>query len=282
MFGAGLVRSLGDFGTQGDQPSHPELLDWLAVEFQKSGWNVKAMVKLIALSNTYRQSSAYRSDKSHPDNRLLYRAPRFRLSAEEVRDSALAISGLLSDKVGGPPIMPYQPAGFYKGKFERWVWQPSAGAEQYRRGLYTFWRRSALHPMFALFDAPTREECTVSRPRTNTPLQALVTLNDPTFVEAARVFAQRILTDSPVDLDGRLILAFRTALARRPEPAELAVLRKRYQQQLAHFQADRDAALKLVSAGHAPRLANLDIAEHAAWTAVASMLLNLDEMVMRE
>jgi hypothetical protein len=282
MFGTGLVRTLGDFGSQGDPPSHPELLDWLAVEFQRSGWDVKHMLKMIALSNTYRQSSEYRCEKAEPDNRLLHRAPRFRLSAEEVRDSALAISGLLSDKVGGPPIMPYQPAGFYKGKFEMWTWHTSSGAEQYRRGLYAFWRRSALHPMFAIFDAPTREECTVYRPRTNTPLQALVTLNDPTFVEAARVFAQRILIEGPTDLDGRLTFAFRTTVARRPESAEVAVLRRRYQEQLGRYQADHDAALKLVSAGQAPRLANLDVAEHAAWSTVASMLLNLDEAIMRE
>jgi hypothetical protein len=282
LFGTGLVKTLGDFGSQGEYPSHPELLDWLAVEFQQSGWDVKALLKTIALSNTYKQGSAFRSEKSDPDNRLLYRAPRFRLSAEEVRDSALAISGLLARKVGGPPIMPYQPSGFYAGKFEMWIWQASAGDEQYRRGLYTFWRRSALHPMFAIFDAPTREECSVSRPRTNTPLQALVTLNDPTFVEAARVFAQHILTDGPEDTDARLMFAFRTTLARRPDSAELQVLHRRYQQQLVQYQADHAAALKLVSVGQAPRLANLDVAEHAAWTALTSMLLNLDEVVMRE
>jgi hypothetical protein len=282
MFGTGLVRTLGDFGSQGDYPSHPELLDWLATEFIRTGWDVKGLLKTIALSNTYRQSSAFRMEKADPDNRLLYRAPRFRLSAEEVRDSALAISGLLSEKIGGPPTMPYQPAGFYLGKFEKWFWLPSPGDQQYRRGLYTFWRRSALHPMFAVFDAPTREECTAIRPRTNTPLQALVTLNDPTFVEAARVFAQRIVSDGPDDLDGRLTFAFRTALARRPEPAELQALRTQYGQQLMHYQADRGAASRLVRAGQAPRPARFDAAEHAAWTAVASMLLNLDEMIMRE
>jgi hypothetical protein len=282
MFGTGIVRTIGDFGSQGDYPSHPELLDWLAVEFRESGWDVKAMLKKIALSNTYRQSSAYRMEKADPDNRLLYRAPRFRLSAEEIRDSALAISGLLSHKMGGPPVMPYQPAGFYTGKFEMWFWQASGDDNQYRRGLYTFWRRSALHPMFAIFDAPTREECAAARTRTNTPLQALVTLNDPTFVEAARVFAQRIIADGPEDLDGRLTFAFRSTLARMPLEAELQVLRTRYQQQLKHYQADRDAASKLVNAGFYPRPATLDVAEHAAWTTVASMLLNLDETIMRE
>jgi hypothetical protein len=282
VFGTGIVRTLGDFGSQGDYPSHPELLDWLATEFIRTGWDVKSLLKTIALSNTYRQSSRFHTETSDPDNRLLYRAPRFRLSAEEVRDSALAISGLLSEKIGGPPIMPYQPAGFYLGKYEDWVWLPSAGEQQYRRGLYTFWRRSALHPMFAVFDAPTREECTVARSRTNTPLQALVTLNDPTFVEAARVFAQRIVAEGPPTVDGRLTFAFRTALARGPEAPELEILRARYAQQLQHYQADRNAASKLVSTGQAPRPASLDVAEHAAWTAVASMLLNLDESIMRE
>jgi hypothetical protein len=178
--------------------------------------------------------------------------------------------------------MPYQPATYYVGKFEGWNWQTSQDEQQYRRGLYTFWRRSALHPMFAIFDAPTREECAVARPRTNTPLQALVTLNDPTFVEAARVFAQQLLETGPPDLDGRLNLAFRTTLARVPAAAELDVLRTRYQQQLKHYQAHRDAAEQLVNAGTYPRPVILDVAEHAAWTTVASMLLNLDETITRE
>jgi hypothetical protein len=282
MFGTGIVRTLGDFGSQGDYPSHPQLLDWLATEFVRSGWNVKELLRMIALSNTYQQSSAYRAEKTDPDNRLLYRAPRFRLSAEEVRDSALAVAGLLSDKVGGPSVMPYQPPAFYAFKYEGWHWQASSGPDQYRRGLYTFWRRSALHPMFALFDAPTREECTALRPRTNTPLQALVTLNDPTFLEAARVFAQRILTDAPPDVDARLTFAFRTALSRPPSAAEQVVLRAQLGAQLKHYQSDKAAASKLVNVGNAPRPATLDPAEHAAWTAVASTILNLDEAIMRE
>jgi hypothetical protein len=282
MFGSGIVRTIGDFGSQGDYPSHPELLDWLAVNFVRTGWHVKGMLKTIALSNTYRQSSDFRMENVDPANRLLYHAPRFRLSAEEVRDNVLTVSGLLSKRIGGPSVMPYQPATFYVGKFERWIWQASPEDEQYRRGLYTFWRRSALHPMFAIFDAPTREECAVARPRTNTPLQALVTLNDPTFVEAARVFAQRILADGPQDIDGRLTLAFRTTLGRTPTTAELQVLRTRLHQQLKHYKTHRDAAEQVVNAGHYPRPANLDVAEHAAWTTLASMLLNLDETIVRE
>ena len=226
LFGTGLVKTIGDFGTQGEFPSHPELLDWLATEFaspahpeQVVPWDTKRIVRTIALSNTYQQSSALIEgvvSKVDPNNRLLSRAPRFRLSAEEIRDSALQISGLLSPKIGGPSVMPYQPSDYYKGKYELWNWAPSKGNDQYRRGMYTFWRRTTLHPMFAIFDAPSREECSVVRSRTNTPLQALVTLNDPTFVEAARVFAEKVLQEAPADLDGRLIFAFRMALARAP------------------------------------------------------------------
>jgi hypothetical protein len=285
MFGTGIVASLGDFGAQGDFPSHPELLDWLAAEFVRSGWDVKAILKTIVQSNTYQQSSFVTEGpaaKVDPHNRLLSRAPRFRLSAEEVRDSALAISGLLSGKIGGPPFMPYQPADFYKGKHEDWTWNPSVGDEQYRRGLYTFWRRTNLHPMFAAFDAPNRAECTVARPRTNTPVQALVTLNDPTFAEAARVFAQNILTQAPEDVDSRLTFAFRAAVARAPTSAELQGLKQRLRAFLERYQTDRDAASHLAHVGFAPRLANLDLGEHAAWTCVAQIILNLDETITRE
>ncbi|MCI0739672.1 MAG: PSD1 and planctomycete cytochrome C domain-containing protein [Gemmataceae bacterium] len=292
MFGSGLVRTLGDFGSQGDFPSHPELLDWLAVEFADSGWNVKAILRKLALSKAYRQSSAIAplalqargvgGEGIDPSNRLLWRAHRYRLSAEEIRDNALAIAGLLSDKVGGPSVMPHQPPDFYKGKREDWTWKLSTGEDQYRRGLYTFWRRTTLHPMFAIFDAPTREECAVARPRTNTALQALVTLNDPTFVEAARVFAERILSQGPRDIDGRLTYAYRVALCRPPSADEIKVLTAHLAKQTKHFQENREAASKLVQFGNYPRLANLDEVEHAAWTAVASMILNLDETITRE
>jgi len=296
LFGTGLVKTIGDFGTQGELPPHPELLDWLATEFSSSrptggegpgvrGWNVKGILKKIALSNTYQQSSLVTTglaSKVDPNNRLLSRAPRFRLSAEEIRDSALAISGLLSAKIGGPSVMPYQPSDFYKGKNEGWPWAPSKGDDQYRRGMYTFWRRTTLHPMFTIFDAPSREECSVARSRTNTPLQALVTLNDPTFVEAARVFAQRVLTEAPADQDGRLTFAFSTTLARGPSAAELQLLKVHYEKNLRRYQANRDAASKLVQIGMSPRAESLDIAEHAAWTSVCNIMLNLDEAIMRE
>jgi hypothetical protein len=299
MFGNGIVRSLGDFGTQGDYPSHPELLDWLASEFllpSPSGrgaggedeshrsWDTKRLLRMIALSATYQQSSTFRADaaKSDPTNRLLSHAPRHRLTAEEIRDSALAISGLLNKRIGGPSFMPYQPPDFYRNKNEGWPWTPSAGDEQYRRGLYAFWRRTALHPMFVIFDAPSREECNVHRARTNTPQQALVTLNDATFVEAARAFAQRILVQGPTDLDGRLVFAFRSATCRAPSDVEMRVLRRRVQQQLDRFKVDRDAASTLVNVGQYPRDASLEVVELAAWTALANMLLNLDEVLMRE
>ncbi len=296
MFGQGIVRSPGDFGSQGDYPSHPELLDWLAVEFRQgdretgrqgdkgNSWDVKRLLRTIALSATYQQSSVYRADavKLDPHNRLLSFTPRYRLSAEELRDSALTISGLLNPKVGGPSFMPYQPSDYYKFKNEDWPWTASPGDEQYRRGLYAFWRRTALHPMYVTFDAPTREECVVARPRTNTPLQALVTLNDPTFAEAARVFAQKILTDGPKDHDARLTFAFRKATCRAPSEAELRVLRSRFEQQRARFAADGDAASRFVNAGQFPLDPTVDVPEHAAWTALCNLLLNLDEVLTRE
>ena len=221
-------------------------------------------------------------DKLDPGNRLLHRLPRYRLGAEELRDNALAIAGLLNCKIGGPSFMPYQPPDFYKYKNEVWTWTPSTGAEQYRRGVYAFWRRTALHPMFAILDAPSREECNIHRARTNTPLQALVTLNDPTFVEAARVFAQKILTQGPPEHDARLAFAFRSATGRKPSDAEMKILRERYRQQHDRFRADADAASKLVNVGQYPREAQLDVAELAAWTAYCNMVLNLDEVLTRE
>ena len=284
MFGTGIVKTLGDFGTQGDYPSHPELLDWLAVDFMQSGWDVKRLIRQIALSNTYRQSSSFDGaiPDADPNNRLLYRAPRFRISAEEVRDNALAISGLLSQKIGGPSVMPYQPGDFYKGRNENWGWSNAAGEEQYRRGLYAFWRRTSLHPMFALFDAPSREECAAQRPRTNTPLQALVTLNDPTFVESARVFAQQILSQTPGDDDARLTRAFRSVVSRDPSPAERTALKKQLSILLERYKKDKKSAEAVVRVGQSPRPEKLDVSEQAAWTGVCNMLLNLDETLTRE
>lgn len=313
IFGQPIVRSAGDFGSQGEYPSHPELLDWLAVRFSSLrpaggegvgerpfsprpsggegsgvrggfGWSIKNLLRAIVLSATYQQSPTHTAlgDKLDPTNRLLHRSPRYRLGAEGLRDNALAIAGLLNRKIGGPSFMPYQPSDFYKYKNETWTWTPSAGEEQYRRGLYAFWRRTALHPMFAILDAPSREECNIYRARTNTPLQALVTLNDPTFVEAARVFAQKILTEGPAEHDARLAWAFRKATCRQPSDAEMKILRQRFQQQRDRFRGDMEAASKLVNVGQYPREAQLDVAELAAWTAFCNMVLNLDEVLTRE
>lgn len=282
FFGVGLVKSLGDFGSQGEYPSHPELLDWLADEFVSSGWDVKRILKTMVTSATYRQSSAGTSPEHDPYNRLLSRMPRFRLSAEEIRDNALAVAGLLSDQVGGPSVMPYQPADFYKGKNENWPWTISQGPDLYRRGLYTFWRRTSPYPSFAIFDAPSREECSVCRPRTNTPLQALVTLNDPSYIEAARVLAQRTLLEPVKDDHERLEILFKKTLARSPSPAERLVLEKLWREQRARFESRSGDAAELAKIGSYPRPDKLNPIDHAAWTTVANAILNLDETITRE
>ena len=283
MYGVGLVKTLGDLGTQGDQPSHPALLDWLAVEFVESGWDVKHMQKLMLMSSAYRQSSQHslRYSKVDPDNRYLSRAARFRLSAEEIRDNALSISGLLTRKIGGPSVKPYQPLGYYADKIEH-SWEQSKGEDLYRRGVYTYWRRTTVYPSFQIFDAPSREFCTVNRPRTNTPLQALVLLNDPTFVEAARVFGQRIMKVQADSVEERCSFAFRAAVARQPSSEEVAVLSQLFRQQRQHFRQHPDEANKLIAQGEAAREKALNVVDHAAWTALASIILNLDETVTRE
>ena len=284
FFGDGLVRTMGDYGLQGEPPAHPELLDWLAVEFVENGWNIKALQRRIVMSATYRQASTISAELAQrdPHNRLLARGARFRLSAEEIRDAALAISGLLSRKIGGPSVNPYQPAGYFDDKSPDWKWKLSAGEDLYRRGLYPFWRRPTMYPSFLIFDAPDRGQCSINRPRTNTPLQALVTLNDPVFVEAARVFAQRILAETRTDVESRLVFAFRRALARPPSADEFDVLRRLLHDRLERYQSDTQAATKLASHGMAPQQADVNLVELAAWTSVAQALLNLDETVTRE
>ena len=283
LFGAGIVRTIEDFGVRGDYPSHSQLLDWLAAEFVNSDWDVKAMQKKIVLSATYRQSSRYRpaAAKVDPFNRLLARQNRFRLTGEEIRDTGLAVSGLMHDELGGPSVFPYQPEGYYSDK-GRWKWNRSEGSRLYRRGLYTFWRRTTTYPTFSIFDAPSRETCTVERPRTNTPLQALVTLNDPMFVEAARVLAERILREGGDSWQAQVRFAFRTVLAREPDATERAVLTKIYDDQFAKYSADLDAAAALVKQGAYPVSAGVDPVVVATWTTVANVLLNLDETVTRE
>ena len=282
FFGTGLVKTMGDFGTQGGWPSHPHLLDWLAADFIESGWNVKALQKKILLSETYRQSSINRGRflETDPDNRLLARAPRFRHSAEEIRDTALAVSGLLNRKIGGPSVKPYQPDGYLSSIGKKW--KVAQGESLYRRGLYTFWRRTMLYPSFQIFDAPSREFCSVDRPRTNTPLQALVTLNDPTFVEAARVLGEK-LAGTKGNVETRLRTAFRNILARAPSAAEIALLKLTHNEQLEHFRTDaKEGSAPLAKAGASPSAEGVDTAEAAAWTVVAQILLNLDETLTRE
>ena len=278
-FGRGLVETSEDFGTQGDRPSHPELLDWLATELFRQGTRLKPIHRLIVLSATYRQSSRVTPDLlgRDPYNRLLARGPRFRVEAEMVRDIALFASGLLSGKVGGPSVFPFQPEGIWDNPYNDDRWQTSAGEDRYRRALYTFTRRTAPYPGLTVFDAPSREFCTVRRVRTNTPLQALTTLNDPVFFEAARGLAARTLQEAAATPEERASHAFRLCTARRPKPAELAPLVSFEQRQLARFRADPEAA-RAVAGATGPG----EAAERAAWTMVANVLLNLDETLTKE
>jgi hypothetical protein len=273
------VRSADNFGLQGDLPSHPELLDWLATEFVRTGWDVKAMQKLIVTSATYRQSSRVTPElvARDEDNRLLARGPRYRLPAEMLRDQLLAVSGLLVDKVGGPSVKPYQPEGLWAGQFGTYV--QAEGDDLYRRSLYTYVRRSVLPPAMSLFDVVDRDNPHVSTNPTNTPLQALNLMNDVTALEAARVLAERMLTEGGSTAADRLDFAFRLATARRPAASELDVLRSSLEAFGDRYRSDRDAAVQLLSHGEHPRDESLDVAELAAHAAVASLILNLDEVV---
>jgi hypothetical protein len=300
FFGTGLVKTSEDFGTQGELPTHPELLDWLATEFStparrasegETGWDVKKLIRRIVTSNTYRQSSVITPDlkAKDPENRLLARGPRHRLQAEFIRDEALFLGGLLNRKIGGNSVSPYQPAGIWEELASRsdgknWTAQEysqSHGEDLYRRTIYTYWKRTAPPPSLMTFDAPDRETCTVRRARTNTPLQALVLMNDPTYVEASRKFAERIMKEGGASTDERLKFAFRSALSRAPTAAEFTVLRGVYDKQLARFKASPEAAKKLLSVGELSRDESLDAAELAAWSIVASALMNLDETLTK-
>nr|MDQ3330842.1 DUF1549 and DUF1553 domain-containing protein [Planctomycetota bacterium] len=287
-FGNGLVKTAEDFGAQGDWPSHPELLDWLATEFVDSGWDVKHLHRLILTSATYRQSAAATPEKiaADPENRLLARGPRFRLDAEVIRDSALAASGLLVEQIGGESVKPYQPPGLWEAvgftSSNTVNYVQDSGAKLYRRGLYTYWKRTSPPPMLQTFDAPSREACTVRRPRTNTPLQALALMNDVQLVEAARHFAERMMTEGGSDAADRLAFGFRLATARRPEPNELAVLLQDYESHLGHYQNDREGAAALLAVGESKRDDSLDVAAHAATTMTANLILNLDETITKE
>ncbi len=286
-FGRGLVASAEDFGTRGAHPTHPELLDWLATEFVRSGWDVKALHRLIVTSATYRQSSRARPDAAalDPANALLARAPRLRLPAEAIRDGALAIGGLLVERVGGPSVRPYQPSGLWRvvayPTSNTATFQRGEGDALWRRSLYTFWKRTSPPPTMALFDAPTRESCTVRRARTNTPLQALALMNDEQFVEAARTLAERMLRASGGDDAATAAHGFRLATSRAPDADEVAVLVRLARAQREELRADPAAAHALLAVGEAPVDESFDPVELAAWTLVASAILNLDETITR-
>ncbi|MFN3189619.1 MAG: DUF1553 domain-containing protein [Aureliella sp.] len=291
FFGRGLVNTPQDFGAQGAYPTHPELLDWLANDFRENGWNIKRLVKQIVMSATYQQDSAASAPafERDPQNVLLARGPRFRLQAEFIRDTALALSGNMNFQFGGPGVKPYQPKGLWVevGLSGKPAFVQDHGNKLYRRSLYTYWKRSAPPPTMQIFDAPTREKCTLQRARTNTPLQALVVLNDPQFVEASRGFAQRLMdrpaVATPVSQDvDRLIFAFRSTLARTPNDRELAVLLKALARAREHYQAQPEDAGKLLQVGEAKPPEGYKASELAAWTNIANMLLNLDEALTRE
>jgi hypothetical protein len=285
LFGTGLVDSPGDFGVMGSRPSHPELLDWLAVEFRESGWDVKRLYRMLVLSATYRQSSRVRPGDLEKDlaNRLLARGPRFRLDGEVLRDGALAAAGLLSPRLGGPPVKPFQPAGLWEE-----VAMPESntrshivgrGDELYRRSVYTFWKRASPPPAFETFDGPSRELACVRRPRSNTPLQAFVTMNDRQWVEASRKLAERVLLAGNPDPDARLQALAGYTLGRPLSAREKGHFREPIARFSAHYRADANAAILLLGVGESSVAPGLDPAELAAWTMVASQFLNLDEFL---
>jgi len=286
-FGTGIVKTAEDFGSQGEWPSHPKLLDWLACEFVASGWNIKHLQRLIVSSATYRQSSrgtpeSFRKDQ---ENRLLARGPRIRVDAEMIRDTALAVSGLLVNEFGGKSVRPYQPDGLWKTiaypTSTTSTFAPDSGGKLYRRSLYTFWKRTSPPPSMQTFDAPSREKCSVRRARTNTPLQALALMNDEQFVEAARHLATRMMTEAGPEASDRVVFAFRLATARAPHDEETRILLDLYQAHREEYQSDGEAALELVGVGASQYDGTLDVAELAAWTMVANAILNLNESITK-
>ena len=284
FFGRGISKVLDDLGSQGAWPDYPKLLDWLAVEFREGGWNVKAMVKLLVTTNTYRQISipSEQQLKNDPDNQWFGRQNRWRLEAEIIRDQALFHGGLLSSKLGGVSGLPYQPVGYYIHlNFPKRKYKAGAGEQQYRRGVYTHWQRTFLHPSMLAFDAPTREECTAERVISNTPSAALALLNDPTFVEAACALAHRSLLEAGDSDQSRLAWAFRKATGREASPQEVSVLGDLLQKHRNFFESNKNDAEALLAVGNFDFSANLDKAELAAWTSVARALLNLHETVTR-
>lgn len=286
LFGHGLVGTPEDFGAQGEFPTHPDLLDWLAVDFREHAWDVKRMLKEIVLSKTYRQTSAssFEAYQSDPDNRLFARGPRFRLQGEFIRDTALSLSGLLNDEIGGAGVKPYQPAGLWAevglGGNPKFV--QDHGNKLYRRSIYTYWKRSAPPPAMQIFDAPTREKCTIRRARTNTPLQALVTLNDTQFVEASRHLAERLMREGGDSLQSRIRFGFRLGTSRFPTDQEANVLTRIYNNAYKKYNGSPESAKTLLAVGESKRDESFPADQHAAWTIVSSAILNLDETLTRE
>jgi len=286
-FGTGLVKTSEDFGVQGERPSHPELLDWLALSFIESGWDVKQFQKLIVMSSTYQQSSRVTPQKHalDPENRMVSHGPRFRLDAEVIRDQVLAISGLMIPTIGGKSVKPYQPAGLWKpvgfGGSNTSVFKQDTGDKLYRRSMYTFWKRTVPPPTMSIFDAPNRETCQVRRTRTNTPLQALVLMNDVQFVEAARRFAELVVTHGGDQIDQRIRYLYRSVLARNPKPNELQLVIQLYNEHLAEFQEQPEAAKSLLSTGESNHNDSLDQTELAAWTMIVHLIFNLSETVTK-
>jgi hypothetical protein len=285
LFGTGLVRTAEDWGTRGQKPTNPELLNWLATDFIARGWNVKRLHRLLATSATFRQSSRVTPEllARDPENRLWVRGPRYRLSAEAVRDQALAAAGLLDVRIGGPSVRPYQPAELWRelaynpDEYTAQVFVPSKGADLYRRSVYTFWKRSVPPPNLSLLDAPDRESCTLARGRSNTPLAALVLLNDTTFVEASRKLAERVLGTSGPDDRQRISRLFELVLARPPTEQELTLISRELAAERAAFRRDAAAVTKLLAVGESPADPRLNPVELAAWSMAASVVLNLDE-----
>jgi hypothetical protein len=287
-FGTGLVRTAEDFGAQGEPPSHPELLDWLAVQFREDGWDVRALLRRIVTSATYRQSARATPEglARDPANRLLARGPRSRLDAEMLRDQALFVGGLLQERLGGPSVKPPQPAGLWEAvgytSSDTARFTADVGPEKvHRRSLYTFWKRTSPPPQMTTFDAPSREACFVRRERTNTPMQALLLMNETQYVEAARALAERALRAGDATTEDRLVALFRRVTARRPDADELAELAATLRAFRARYSADPEAARQLISVGATKPDGRFDPAELASWTMIGNLLLNLDEVITK-
>jgi hypothetical protein len=283
-FGIGLSKLLIDMGGRGEVPPDQELLDWLAIDFMDHGWDVKRAVRMMVTSSAYRQSSLPRPDVEaiDPDNRLVARQSRFRLEAEQIRDNALAVSGLLVNRLGGDIVRPYQPAKYYSAlNFPEREYTASDGENQFRRAVYVHWQRQFLHPWLMAFDAPSREECTAQRPISSTPTAALVLLNDPSFVEAARALAARVLAKAPAEDNKRIQWVWRQVLGRSPTPVEAKVLASLLKKHRAQYESDTKAAEAILSVGISPKPKDVNVAELAAWTSVSRVLLNLNETITR-